>query len=252
MTNKMRLGILNAIDMTKTNIKGYDTAVDVYIRFLESVQAPFIYERYDLIQGQLPASPDACDAYLITGSGRGVYNQDPWIADLCQFIRDCYQAGKKLVGICFGHQILAHALGGRAEKSAKGWGLGLKSVAITGAKAWMADAPDQCSLYFVHQDQVVQLPPRAKLLGGNSFCPHAFFAIGQQVLGIQGHPEFSADIMVDLLAPKEAELTPQAYAAAVHSLQAGQPDNQLVGRWIVNFLSASNMRRVDQPGFRSV
>ena len=117
----MKIGILDAFPPEELNTVSWnDTPVDAYIRFIESVEAPFEYEGYRVAQGEFPESPEACDAYLITGSPRGVYDSQPWIADLEKFIQDCYQAGIKLVGICFGHQILAHALGGHAEKSEKG------------------------------------------------------------------------------------------------------------------------------------
>ncbi|MCP4284122.1 MAG: GMP synthase, partial [Gammaproteobacteria bacterium] len=155
---------------------------------------------------------------------------------------DCYQAGKKLVGICFGHQILAHALGGHAEKSEKGWGLGLKTFDVTTPKPWMGDPPASCALYFIHQDQVMRLPPEAEHLGGNDFCPNAFFVIGDRVLGIQGHPEFTTGMMQDLLPLVEdrAGITPQVYSAAVQATAHGTPDNQLVAQWVVNFLTGGS------------
>ena len=92
-------------------------------------------------------------------------------------------------------------------------------------------------LHFAHQDQVVTLPPQAELLGGNAFCPNAFFVIADQVLGIQGHPEFSRSMMDDLLAPMRKELEPEVHETAVASLSQGTPDNELVGQWLVNFLT---------------
>ena len=103
----------------------------------------------------------------------------------------------------------------------------------------MNGAPEQCSLYFAHQDQVMTLPPQAELLGGNGFCPNAFFVIENQVLGIQGHPEFSKPMMEDLLAPREGELEPVVRETAVSSLNQGVPDNELVGHWLVNFLAGN-------------
>ncbi len=232
----MKLGILNAISPEASVINWDGTPVDTYIHFFESVNAPFTYVGYQVAQEQFPASPDECDAYIITGSPSGVYDTDDWIALLSQFIRDSYRAGIKLVGICFGHQILAHALGGRAEKSEKGRGFGLISFDVTQPKAWMNGKPDRCSLYFAHQDQVVKLPPEAELLGGNTFCPIALYEIDNRVLGIQGHPEFSASIMQDLLPMAEKELEPPMYEASVRSLGSGTPDNQLVAQWIVNFI----------------
>jgi GMP synthase-like glutamine amidotransferase len=237
MKQTKRVGILNAIHPQRSVINWGGSPIDAYIRFFQSVGAPFAFTGYEVAQGQLPASPDECDAYVITGSSNGVYDQEVWIPALMQFIRDSYQAGKKLVGICFGHQILAHALGGHAEKSEKGWGLGLKTFSILQTKPWMTGTPERCSLHFAHQDQVLALPSQAELLGGNGFCPNAFFVIKDQVLGIQGHPEFTKVMMEDLLAPMGAELEPVVHETAVSSLEHGIPDNELVGQWLVNFLA---------------
>lgn len=232
----MKLGILNAISPETSEIDWGGTPVDVYVRFFKSVDPPFDYVGYEVTQGQFPGSPAECDAYVITGSLYGVYDTDEWIATLAQFIRDSYQAGAKLVGICFGHQILAHALGGHAEKSEKGWGFGLKTFDIIKPKAWMTGPPERCSLYFVHQDQVIRLPPDAELLGGDDFCPNAFYTIDNRVLSIQGHPEFSASIMRDLLDLRKEIVGPRMYETLTHSLNNGTPDNQLVAQWMVNFL----------------
>ena len=235
----MRLGILSAIPPEASQVNWNGTPVDVYIRFFKSVDPPFDYAGYEVTQGQFPDSPAECDAYVITGSLYGVYDTDEWIATLARFIRDSYQAGTKLVGICFGHQILAHALGGHAEKSEKGWGFGLKTFDIIRHRAWMTGKPERCALYFVHQDQVIRLPPEAELLGGNAFCPNAFYTIDKRALGIQGHPEFSASIMQDLLALRKERLGPRVYEMAAHSLGSGTPDDQLVAQWMVNFLTAN-------------
>jgi len=232
----MKLGILNAFPPDENIINWHGTPVDAYIRFLELVQPPFEYVGYDVAGSQFPYSLDACDAYLVTGSPKGVYDADEWIAELAAFIRDAYQAGKKLVGICFGHQILAYALGGHSERSEKGWGLGLKTFDISEQKSWMTPGLAQCSLYFVHQDQVVRLPLGAELLGGNIFCPNLFFSIDDRVLGIQGHPEFSIDMMQDVLAARKNILGKQVYQAAMRSMDNGKPDNQLMAQWVANFL----------------
>ncbi len=232
----MKLGILNAFPPDENIINWHGTPVDAYIRFLELVQPPFDYVGYDIAGGQFPDPLDACDAYLITGSPKGVYDADVWIAELAAFIRDAYQAGKKLVGICFGHQILAHALGGQSERSDKGWGLGLKTFNISEQKSWMIPGLAQCSLYFIHQDQVVHLPPGAELLGGNTFCPNLFFTIDDRVLGIQGHPEFSVAMMKDVLEARKVNLGKQVYQAVMRSVDNGKPDNRLMAQWVVNFL----------------
>jgi GMP synthase-like glutamine amidotransferase len=226
----MKLGILNAFPPDENIIDWHGTPVDAYIRFLELVQPPFEYVGYDVAGGQFPDSLDACDAYLVTGSPKGVYDADEWIAELAAFIRDAYQAGKKLVGICFGHQILAHALGGHSDRSEKGWGLGIKTFDISEQKSWMTPGLAQCSLHFAHQDQVVRLPPGAELLGGNAFCPNLFFTIDDRVLGLQAHPEFSIVMMQDVLASRKNILGKHVYQAAVRSMDNGAPDNQLMAQ----------------------
>jgi len=232
----MKVGILNAIDPNKSTVNWGGSPIDAYIRFFKGLGAPFDFTGYEAALGVLPDSADECDAYIITGSMQGAYDADPWIADLAVFIRQAYAAGQRLVGICFGHQILAQALGGRVEKSKKGIGFGVKRFDLYERKTWMQGEMEGCGLYFAHQDQVLDLPPEAELLGGNDFCPNTMFAIGDRVLGIQGHPEFTAGIMDDIRVWAQAEMPPEAYAVAAGSLENAQPDGKLVGKWIINFL----------------
>ena len=240
----MKLGILNAIPPAAGVVNWNGTPVDAYIRFFERVRPSFEYAAYALTEGHFPDSPGECDAYVITGSPRGAYDDDEWIAALIQFIGEAYRQGRKLVGICFGHQVLAQALGGHVEKSEKGWGFGLKRFHIFKRKAWMDDGPDHCDLYFAHQDQVLRPPPEAELLGGNDFCPIALYTLNDRVLGIQGHPEFTASIMQDLLPLMKEGMEAEGYETAVRSLQNGTaPEGQRVAQWIVNFLCESGGRR---------
>ena len=236
----MKVGILSAINPLESQVDWDGSPIEAYIRFFKSVDAPFEYAGYEVAQGVLPESPEACDYYVITGSPQGVYDSDPWIEPLMQFIRDGYYAGKKFVGICFGHQVLAEALGGRVRKSEKGWGLGLDSIEIKTTKNWMGDGVDQCSLYFAHQDQVELLPPGAELLAGSIFCPVGMYELNGRVLGIQGHPEFNETIMNSIIEGSKTGTDRQRAKAAETAVLAhhGQgPDNQLMARWIVDFLS---------------
>lgn len=233
-----KLGIINAVDLAEEQIGGL-TEPEKFRVLLDSVGAPFEIAVYTAVPGgQLPPI-EAADAYLITGSPSGVYDSDLWIDELGDFIRRGYQAGRKLVGICFGHQIIAHSLGGRAEKAAGGWGLGLKPFDLFRQKAWMQPGQERAWLNFVHQDQVTALPPGAELLGGSNHCRHVMYAIGEQVLGIQGHPEYTPALMGELLAYL-GDHYDVPVDEALASLARGQPDNQRVASWIVNFLQADN------------
>lgn len=234
----MKIGILDTNPPENYSINWNKIPFDTYVRFLAQTDAPFSFENYIVAAGEFPKSVAACDAYLITGSPKGVYEKDDWLRELEDFIRESYAAGKKLVGICFGHQALAQALGGVVERSEKGWGLGRKSFEIYQAKAWMSRFQSESSLYFVHQDQVMELPPDAELLGGNDFCPNIFYVINEQVLGIQGHPEFSKALMQELIEGRLTRVGAELHNSALHSLEEGAADNQLFGMWIANFLLA--------------
>lgn len=233
----MRLGILNAVTPADEAVFNMPERQS-FQRFFDQVPHALTLVEYRVTEGELPMAPHACDAYLVTGSPQGVYDSDPWIPQLADFLRRSYSAGKKLVGICFGHQLLAHTLGGHAEKASGGWGMGLRRFAIVATPSWMTPALPHGQLYFCHQDQVVRLPAAAQRLAGDDFCPNAIFAIGDQVLGIQGHPEFSPEFMallVDALGDK-AGAAVAAHATA--SLQEGAPHGAIVAQWVINFLQA--------------
>ncbi len=234
----MKIGILDAIDPAKSGVDWNKTPFDGYVRFLDESGGDFEYALYHVALGEFPAAPDECEAYIITGSPDGAYDKLEWIADLSQFIRDCYAADVKMVGICFGHQILAQALGGKVEKSEKGWGFGEKSFTISHKPEWMDGTPDECRLYFAHQDQVLELPPNAELLGGNDFSPIALYTIENKVLGMQGHPEFVPSIMEDIRVQLEGNMDEEMYETAVSSLKNANPDRAIAGQWIRNFLKA--------------
>ncbi len=100
----------------------------------------------------------------------------------------------------------------------------------------MTETSDQCSLYFVHQDQVMELPPEAELLGGSEFCPNLFYSIEDQVFGIQGHPEFTPEIIQKVMHGREEKVGIEVHKRAMDSIDSGTPDNRLFAEWIVNFL----------------
>ena len=232
----MKLGILNAIHPDSSKVNWGGSPVDAYIRFLETAHPDFTYTGYNVAQGIFPAAPEENDAYIITGSPNGAYDPDPWIARLGQFIRDGYAGGQKFVGICFGHQMIAQALGGRVQKWPNGWGFGRRTFTINQSKSWMNGRPDHLSLYFAHQDQVTKLPPGAELLASDPFCAIDMYSIDGRILGIQGHPEFTTAIMEDLFTLLKDKIEPAVWDTAVQSTRHGRPDNELVAQWIVNFL----------------
>jgi len=187
---------------------------------------------YDVAAGEMPPDVGRHDAYLITGSPAGVYDDLPWIAPLKSFLRAA-RGRAKLVGICFGHQIMAEAFGGRVEKAEKGWGVGLHNYPIVRREPWM-DAVPLIAVPASHQDQIVQPPPGVELIASSLFTPYAGLAWRDgSAISFQFHPEMSPDFARALIASR-ADRIPDA-EAAIATLEAPN-DNARVGDWIRRFL----------------
>lgn len=200
--------------------------------FMDLLGDGFDYAGIDVQTEPLPPDVNRFDAYLITGSSAGVYEDHAWIAPLKTFVRAA--AGRaKLIGICFGHQLMAEALGGRVEKSAKGWGIGLQTYPIVRREAWMDDAPS-VAIPASHQDQVVLQPPGTHVLASSVFTPYASLVwTGQPSISFQFHPEIQPDFAAALYQSRRDRLPD--VDAALASLAAPN-DNQRVGDWIRRFL----------------
>lgn len=203
-----------------------------YPAMFERLLGPgFVVESFDVPAGELP-DPAAHDAYLITGSPAGVYDPLPWIEPLERFIRDAKDA--KMVGVCFGHQVMAEALGGRVEKSDKGWGAGLHRYAIVRAEPWI-DTAGTIAIPASHQDQVVVQPPNTEVVAASDFTPFAALAwTDRRAISFQFHPEFSP-AFAKALIEKRYDVVPDP-DSAIASLDAPN-DNAVVAHWIRNFLN---------------
>jgi GMP synthase-like glutamine amidotransferase len=194
------------------------------------------YTGYAVAAGELPADPAAHEAYAITGSACGVYDGDPWITEAMTFLNRA-KGRAKLVGICFGHQLMAQAFGGQVEKSAKGWGVGLHTYTVEKHAAWMDEART-IAIPVSHQDQVVELPPAAEVLAGSDFTPNGVLAYRDQpAISFQCHPEFEPAYAKALIENRRGVRYPEAMAeAALASLDAPN-DRARVAGWIRRFLA---------------
>ncbi|HEY3814066.1 MAG TPA: type 1 glutamine amidotransferase [Caulobacteraceae bacterium] len=192
-------------------------------------------ETIDVVKNQFPATPEAFDAYLVTGSAAGVYDPEPWIAPLIGFLRSA-KGRAKLVGVCFGHQVMAEAFGGKVIKSPKGWGLGLTDYAVEDVEPWM-DPVASVALAASHQDQVVELPPGARIVAASDFTPYAALAYGDQpAISIQPHPEFAPEYASALIERRLETVLTEAQGRAAMATYTRPNDNARVGGWIRRFL----------------
>lgn len=200
---------------------------------LKGVPPEFI--EYAAWEGELPA-PDACDAYLITGSRHSVYDPLPWLPPLVAFLREALARDRKIIGICFGHQLIAHFFGGETGPAAVGWCVGLQQNRVKAQLPWMSPAVETFALPASHRDQVQRLPEGALCFASTESCPNAGFVMGDQILALQCHPEFTRAYANDLLSIREPVLGSDRVAAARTSLEAAS-DAPLIARWILNFVA---------------
>jgi GMP synthase (glutamine-hydrolysing) len=187
---------------------------------------------YDAIDGEIPADPSECDAWITTGSRHSVNDDEPWIRRLEDFVREVAETGIPFVGICFGHQLIARALGGSVVESDRGWGIGIKEVVVE-------DDLGLGSSYRIlnsHRDQVEQLPPGAKILGWNEHCPVAMFGVGESMIGIQGHPEFETGYARALMQMRRGTVIGEETVDTALGTLGMKPDSGRIADWILAFL----------------
>ena len=198
------------------------------------------YVTYDVQAGQLPAAPDEHDAYVITGSAAGVYEDLPWIDPLTDFLRSA-RGQAALVGVCFGHQIMAQAFGGRVIKSERGWGVGLHHYVIERPQGWTDGR--NVAIPASHQDQVVTLPPSATVVGGSAFTPYGLLTYDDfPAISMQFHPEFDPAYAAALIEARRGTRYTDAQADAALATLQGPNDRARVGGWIRAFLREATGR----------
>lgn len=228
----MKIGILQT-GRSPDEIAGKYGQYDTLFRKLLAGRG-FEFETYAVLDDVLPDSVDNADGWLITGSKFGVYEPHSWIAPLEEFLRAAYAADIPIIGVCFGHQILAQALGGTVEKFAGGWSVG--------KVAYQTDKSDQpTELMAFHQDQVTALPDDAEVIGSTDFCQFAMLAYGNKALTVQPHPEFTAEFMVDLLKARGDMLPPDIVDQANENL-AGDNANEVLADHFEHFFKTREIK----------
>lgn len=229
------LGLLETDHLYDDLIQDYQSYGHMFARFFSALHPDIHFHYYAVQKGELPVDFNECDAWLITGSKAGVYDSHPWITALQDWIRNAYQHNQKLIGVCFGHQLLAHTLGGKAIKHPDGWGIGVHTAELCYQPDWFVDAKPEINLLYSHQDQVVELPPKAHCLLSSDFCRYAGFMIPERVFTVQGHPEFSPEYLKRLLHRRQTCIGAETYKAGMLSINQAT-DAELVGRWMIEFM----------------
>ncbi len=229
----MKIGILQAGHLEESLKSNHGDMDEMFARLLAGHD--FEFENYIVVDGQFPDSEEECDGWLVTGSIHGAYEDLPWIPPLEEFIRNSYAKNIPVAGICFGHQIMAQALGGRVEKCPQGWGIG-HSLYETQDNTSMA-------LLACHQDQVVELPPEAEVILKSEFCANAGLAYKRNAMSFQPHPEFTPEFMRDLVEYKISQgFSKETGDAALEKISDNYESAKIAAQLAAFYLQADNRK----------
>lgn len=190
--------------------------------------------RFNVQEGRLPDDPSAFEGVVVTGSAAGVYEDRVWIPPLLDWLRAA-RGRTRMLGICFGHQAMAQAFGGRVEKSDRGWGVGLHRYDVLGHEPWMFPKADSVAIPVSHQDQVVAVSPDARIIAASAFTPHAGLAWGEDAVSFQCHPEFQPDYAAALVELRRGRIPDAVADQALETLRHPN-DRALMTAWIRAFL----------------
>lgn len=185
----MKIGILQCGHAREKIAEKYGDYTDMFQRLLSG--NGFEFQTFDVVDMDFPASVTDADGWLLTGSRHGAYEDHAFIKPLETFVQGAYNQGVVMVGICFGHQIIAQALGGKVVKFEGGWAIGHQQYDF--------DETGPLSLNAWHQDQVVRRPAGARVIASHPFCENAVLQYGDLIYTVQPHPEFSKEIFADFV-----------------------------------------------------
>ncbi len=235
MAQSIKIGILETGE-SSAEFKRHGSYADCFKRMLSTTSGTFSYNTYQAHNGETPPAPDACNAYLITGSASSVLDPDPWIKSLSKFLIGA-SLQRPIVGICFGHQLLHQTFGGKVEQSDKGWGIGVHEYDVAQCAKWMKPCIDRVGLMVSHMDQVVQPAKNTSVFASSDFCPYAITTISENILTLQAHPEHTAEYAKDLYGSRRERIGSTHVDAAISSLQ--KPiHGSTVAEWIAQFITA--------------
>lgn len=231
----MKAAILQCDDVRDEFLAEFSDYPFMIERMFQRIGEEIEFDTFDCQRGELPLDINAYDFFITTGSRVSVYDGLDWVDEIVRFIQLLDQQHKKLIGICFGHQLIAMARGLKVEKSSKGWGVGMATNDIVSCQDWMDCNVRQLNILVSHQDQIVDLPPEVKVIAASEFCPYFVLEWSADILSIQGHPEWINAYSGALMDFRRPIIPAERIEQGFESLNQ-QSDNDLFAHWMMNFV----------------
>ena len=233
----MKIGILNSDTVELSGASAFGQYPDMFAKVFWALDASIEFKTYEVQFENYPLNIDDCDAYLITGSKVSAYEDKKWIKALKEYIKTLHANKKKLLGICFGHQIIAEALGGSVKKATGGWHVGVDSLSLYKEKFKFKTDSNKYNLIFSHQDEVRKLPKDSKLIAGSKACPNGMYVIGNHIMCSQGHIELDREFTRLIYDFRKDQIGELKYLNACKSLTSSTDEHDFV-RDLIEFLKS--------------
>ncbi|KAJ6847880.1 putative glutamine amidotransferase [Iris pallida] len=244
---RKRFALLLACNDSEHVKKVYGGYLDVFVRAFGDEDET--WDLFRVVQGEFPRTEDLdrYDGFVVSGSPHDAYGDDDWILELCFLLRTLYAMQKRVLGICFGHQVLCRALGGHVGKACTGWELGIrKMIIVEGLQhcrflQGFENLPSSASIIECHQDEVWELPVGAEVLAFSEKTAVEAFSIGEHILGIQGHPEYTKDILLDIIdrLTRNNSINCNFADDAKANVEGGEPDRIFWEKLCKGFLKST-------------
>ena len=232
---RIRFGIIVCEETSPILRKlGIRSRARLYEEWIGQVANKANFKTYLAYNGRLPGKTDECDAYILTGSRYDISDNSDWMQPLFNFLRMTAKAQIPVIGLGFGNQAIAHALGGRAGP-APGWSVGRQTWKIVREEGWLQISGKTMSLLAFSRNQVVKLPSRSIRIVSGSGCPNAAFRVANHSVGIHGHPEYTPKHIEMLLAAHADQIPEATAAAALESMKESRTDAKAVASWAAHF-----------------
>jgi GMP synthase-like glutamine amidotransferase len=237
MNQLIKIAILDAVPESYWADDLGITDAQKFIDLLQPLNPNAQYDVFFTSNNQFPENIDHYEAILITGSPCSVHDDHPWIGSLVDLIRTADSMGLRVIGSCFGHQLVAQTFGGEVGYNESGWAIGNYAVHIDRAYDWMQPAASTTGLYHFNQERVTRLPDGAVSFARTDEYADYGYTLGDNIMCFQGHPEQPRRAMVNFLRTTD-NLTRDEHAKATRYIDKGDPDSHIWGEWMMRFFLA--------------